>query len=253
MSPVCRSPASATADAARLRPPLRRPAPPPGFRLTRRAGILALALCTVLVTVAYPLQEYFAQRARIAAQEQQNARQAAQIRQLQAALKQWADPDYVAIQARERLHYVQPGEIGLTVPSPTGGLPPLGLPSPTASPWYDNLWNSVTSPSVTPSPDPAADRGRARRPLDRHGVAASAETDTLDRVSVDEADVKTVEEQLGRPTRGLRAVAHRCPCGHPDVVETAPRLPDGAALPDPLLPHLPAARPPRSARWRAAA
>nr|WP_245974718.1 DUF501 domain-containing protein [Thermomonospora umbrina] len=40
-----------------------------------------------------------------------------------------------------------------------------------------------------------------------------------------------VAEQLGRPPRGVRAVAHRCPCGLPDVVETAPRLPDGAPFP----------------------
>ena len=37
--------------------------------------------------------------------------------------------------------------------------------------------------------------------------------------------------QLGRAPRGLRAVAHRCPCGRPDVVETAPRLPDGTPFP----------------------
>jgi uncharacterized protein len=37
--------------------------------------------------------------------------------------------------------------------------------------------------------------------------------------------------QLGRPPRGLLAVAHRCPCGLPDVVETAPRLPDGTPFP----------------------
>ena len=37
--------------------------------------------------------------------------------------------------------------------------------------------------------------------------------------------------QLGRPLRGARAVAHRCPCGLPDVVETAPRLEDGTPFP----------------------
>ena len=37
--------------------------------------------------------------------------------------------------------------------------------------------------------------------------------------------------QLGRAPRGLRAVAHMCPCGLPDVVETAPRLPDGTPFP----------------------
>jgi hypothetical protein len=29
----------------------------------------------------------------------------------------------------------------------------------------------------------------------------------------------------------MRAVAHRCPCGNPDVVESSPRLPDGTPFP----------------------
>ncbi|MFY9889664.1 MAG: DUF501 domain-containing protein, partial [Streptosporangiaceae bacterium] len=41
------------------------------------------------------------------------------------------------------------------------------------------------------------------------------------------ADLAVVAEQLGRLPRGVQAVAHRCPCGLPDVVQTAPRLPDG--------------------------
>ncbi|WP_037573421.1 DUF501 domain-containing protein [Phaeacidiphilus oryzae] len=46
-----------------------------------------------------------------------------------------------------------------------------------------------------------------------------------------EQDVRAIEAQLGRVPRGLRAVAHRCPCGLPDVVETAPRLEDGTPFP----------------------
>jgi uncharacterized protein len=45
------------------------------------------------------------------------------------------------------------------------------------------------------------------------------------------ADIDAVSAQLGRPARGVRAVAHRCPCGLPDVVETEPRLPDGTPFP----------------------
>ncbi len=48
---------------------------------------------------------------------------------------------------------------------------------------------------------------------------------------ISQADARTVAAQLGRAPRGLRAVAHRCPCGLPDVVETAPRLPDGSPFP----------------------
>jgi len=46
-----------------------------------------------------------------------------------------------------------------------------------------------------------------------------------------QADLKVVEAQLGRRPRGIRAVAHRCPCGSPDVVETSPRLSDGTPFP----------------------
>jgi hypothetical protein len=45
------------------------------------------------------------------------------------------------------------------------------------------------------------------------------------------ADLAAVAAQLGREPRGVRAVAHRCPCGLPDVIETAPRLPDGTPFP----------------------
>jgi len=44
-------------------------------------------------------------------------------------------------------------------------------------------------------------------------------------------DLAVVRRQLGRPPRGVTAIAHRCPCGRPDVVQTAPRLPDGTPFP----------------------
>ena len=44
-------------------------------------------------------------------------------------------------------------------------------------------------------------------------------------------DIAAITAQLDREPRGLRAIAHRCPCGLPDVVETAPRLPDGTPFP----------------------
>ena len=46
-----------------------------------------------------------------------------------------------------------------------------------------------------------------------------------------EEDAEAVAAQLGRVPRGLQRVAHRCPCGLPDVVLTAPRRPDGTPFP----------------------
>ena len=40
-----------------------------------------------------------------------------------------------------------------------------------------------------------------------------------------------VAAQLGRQPRGLRAIASRCPCGLPAVIETAPRLDEGTPFP----------------------
>ena len=48
---------------------------------------------------------------------------------------------------------------------------------------------------------------------------------------VDEIDLAAVEVQLGRRPRGVVDVAHRCPCGRPDVVRTLPRLPGGTPFP----------------------
>ena len=44
-------------------------------------------------------------------------------------------------------------------------------------------------------------------------------------------DLAAIAEQLGREPRGVLGIAHRCPCGRPDVVRTAPRLPDGTPFP----------------------
>lgn len=49
--------------------------------------------------------------------------------------------------------------------------------------------------------------------------------------TVDPADLAAVHAQLKREPRGVREVAHRCPCGNPTVISTAPRLPDGTPFP----------------------
>ncbi len=46
-----------------------------------------------------------------------------------------------------------------------------------------------------------------------------------------EADLEIVKQQLGRPARGVLAIAYRTPDGQPAVVKTAPRLPDGTPFP----------------------
>jgi hypothetical protein len=46
-----------------------------------------------------------------------------------------------------------------------------------------------------------------------------------------EADLAVIENQLGRTPRDVHAIAYRCPCGKPAVVETPPRLSNGEPFP----------------------
>ncbi|HEX3790418.1 MAG TPA: DUF501 domain-containing protein [Pseudonocardiaceae bacterium] len=48
---------------------------------------------------------------------------------------------------------------------------------------------------------------------------------------VSEADLAMIGAQLRRTPRGVREVSARCPSGHPAVVQTNPRLPDGTPFP----------------------
>jgi len=44
-------------------------------------------------------------------------------------------------------------------------------------------------------------------------------------------DIAEVSRQLGRPARDIVAIAARCVCGKPTVVQTKPRLADGTPFP----------------------
>jgi hypothetical protein len=46
-----------------------------------------------------------------------------------------------------------------------------------------------------------------------------------------QSDLNCIEVQLGRTPRDVHAIAYRCPCGKPAVVETPPRLSDGTPFP----------------------
>ncbi|CAN5277197.1 DUF501 domain-containing protein [soil metagenome] len=50
-------------------------------------------------------------------------------------------------------------------------------------------------------------------------------------IDVAQSDLDAVQEQLGRPPRGILEIASRCPSGHPNVVMTEPRLDDGTPFP----------------------
>jgi hypothetical protein len=59
--------------------------------------------------------------------------------------ERWRDPAYVAAQARQRLHFVRPGETAYVLLDP-GETPARLVPKSAVAPdrpWFSDLWASV--------------------------------------------------------------------------------------------------------------
>ncbi|MCZ3387066.1 MAG: septum formation initiator family protein [Actinomycetia bacterium] len=116
-------------------------------RLTGRAVVLILVAAALVMSLAFPIREYLAQRAAIAAAEERAATLDAQVGNLQEQADRWDDDDFVEQQARERLHYVMPGETGLVLLSPEdmeeARKPQIAAPVEPDVAWFDTLWGSV--------------------------------------------------------------------------------------------------------------
>lgn len=118
-----------------------------------RAMALGIVLFILALTLAPPTQHYFAQRAKISALRAQvdasDAAVADAIRQLQL----WRDPAYVKSQARERLHFIMPGERQYIVTDSsqsTGTTQTTAIAKdlPNGLPWYERLISSITETGV---------------------------------------------------------------------------------------------------------
>jgi cell division protein FtsB len=118
--------------------------------------VLGLVVCALVLSLAYPLKEYLAQRGELARLEQQRVAAQQRVSDLEARRRQLADPAYVKAQARKRLQYVLPGESVYVVvtPSPAAPAPPPTASSPAVGSdgsWYDRLWGTVrTADGATP-------------------------------------------------------------------------------------------------------
>jgi hypothetical protein len=79
-----------------------------------------------------------------------------QVAQLQKAKKQLSDPSYIEAQARDRLHYVFPGQVPYVTLTPTPAPEASAAAALASQPWYGQLWASVKHASgVTPTPSPS--------------------------------------------------------------------------------------------------
>ncbi|MEU3016513.1 septum formation initiator family protein [Nocardiopsis sp. NPDC007018] len=122
--------------------------------LTSRAAILALVVCVIALSLAYPLREYVMQQSQIAQLKEDRARMEENVAHLQEREEALTDEDYVEREARERLHYQYPGETAYIVVRPGADDEADAGPAAPTEPWFTELWRSVEEAD---GPDP--DRG----------------------------------------------------------------------------------------------
>ena len=115
-----------------------------GVTSARRAAMLAAVVCALALSVAVPLRNYVGQRAELAAVYEQQQVLADKVAELERRRDLLDDPQHVEAQARERLHYVRPGEAPYVVQLPPGATAAAtGNAVVPSQLWYAELWKSI--------------------------------------------------------------------------------------------------------------
>jgi cell division protein FtsB len=119
--------------------------------LTSRAAILALVMCVIALSLAYPLREYIAQRAQLSELREERARMEQSVQDLRQREEEMTQDSYVEREARVRLHYQYPGETAYIVIPPDSEAEAEADTGP-GEPWFTALWRSVEE-ADSPPPD----------------------------------------------------------------------------------------------------
>jgi cell division protein FtsB len=141
---------------------MRPPSPRPHF--TGRAAILAVVLCAIALSLAYPIREYIAQRRQIDQLQAQRRDLALHLKELRQQQKRLHDPAYIERQARDRLHMCFPNQKCYVIIEPEPKNTPGATGQADGTPWYARLWKSVQQANQQTKPGPGRNQpqGAAR-------------------------------------------------------------------------------------------
>ncbi len=108
-----------------------------------RTAVLVLVAAVLVAMLALPVRSWFVQQARIAEVEGQLSSTETAVEDLQTERRNWQNEAFVEQQARLRLNYVRPGEVGIVVLQHEGATASTQQPAT----WYEGLWQTVESAS----------------------------------------------------------------------------------------------------------
>jgi cell division protein FtsL len=112
--------------------------------------VLAVVLCAIALSLAYPIREYIAERRQIDQLQAQNAAVAAQVQYLKSQQQSLTSPARIEQEARDNLHMCFPQQTCYEVITPA--TPHRGSAAQqAATPWYQRLWESVRKADGAPA------------------------------------------------------------------------------------------------------
>jgi len=118
-------------------------------RTSNRILALSAIFFVLALTIAPPVKHYFTQRAQINALKAELSADNTALQKAREELLLWQDPEYIKSQARERLHFVLPGERqyivtdGQTDTSQNGSTK-IASSLADGQPWYARLIASIS-------------------------------------------------------------------------------------------------------------
>ena len=118
-------------------------------RTSNRVLALSAIFFILALTIAPPVKHYFTQRAQISALIAELSADNTALEKAREELLLWQDPEYIKSQARERLHFVLPGERQYIVTDGENNQQQNGTTKIASSladgqPWYARLIASIS-------------------------------------------------------------------------------------------------------------
>lgn len=118
--------------------------------VTARFIAISVVIFIIALTLAPPAQRFFTQRAQINAVQAEIENRKARLAEAEIELQKWRDPNFVQSQARERLHFVLPGErqyivvgVETTQSAADKQKTPVATKQFGSAPWYTKLISSI--------------------------------------------------------------------------------------------------------------
>jgi cell division protein FtsB len=118
-------------------------------RTSNRVLALSAIFFILALTIAPPVKHYFTQRAQINALKAELSADNTALQKAREELLLWQDPEYIKSQARERLHFVLPGERQYIVTdaqtnTSQNGSTKIASSLADGQPWYARLIASIS-------------------------------------------------------------------------------------------------------------